>query len=152
MEFVMAYVTTTQLSQRLGSGMYARLTDRVNGTTPDDDVGQQIIDEAEALANGYLARRYAVPVDLSSYPELANVLAVRVLDLAEYGAWKSSPFVADPPSRVQTLLTNATKWFEDVATGRLVLPATPPATISAVDGPWAESAPRQFTRDELDGL
>lgn len=148
----MAYVTTTQLSQRLGSGLYARLTDRVNGTTGDDTAAQQVINEAEALANSYLARRYAVPVDLGTYPELANVLAVRVLDLAEYGAWKSSPFVADPPSRVLTLLSNATKWFEDVAAGRLVLPAAPPATTSAVDGPWSESAPRQFTRDELDGL
>ena len=45
----MAYITTTQLSDRLGSTLYARLTDRVNGTTANAGVGQQIVDEAEAF-------------------------------------------------------------------------------------------------------
>ena len=93
----MPYITTTQLSQRLGATLYARLTDRVNGTTADAAVAQQIVNEAEAEADSYLGRRYRTPVDLVVHPELANVLAARVLDLAEYGAWKSSPFVSDPP-------------------------------------------------------
>ena len=54
----MAYITTTQLSARLGSTLYARLTDRVNGTTADNAVAQQIIDEVEAEADSYFAQRY----------------------------------------------------------------------------------------------
>lgn len=53
----MAYVTTTQLSNRLGSTLYARLTDRVNGASADATVAQQIVDEAEAVADSYLATR-----------------------------------------------------------------------------------------------
>ncbi|GAG33214.1 unnamed protein product, partial [marine sediment metagenome] len=55
----MAYITITQLSARLGSTLYARLTDRVNGTSADAAVAQQIVDEAEAVADNYLSVRYA---------------------------------------------------------------------------------------------
>ena len=79
----MAYITTDQLSQRLGATLYARLTDRVNGTTADAGIAQQIVDEAAAEADSYLARRYQTPVDLAAHPELAAVLQLRVLGLAE---------------------------------------------------------------------
>jgi phage gp36-like protein len=150
----MAYITTTQLSQRLGSTLYARLTDRVNGATADSAVAQQIVDEAEALANSHLSKRYAVPVSLAAHPELAAVLASRVLDIAEYLAWKSSPFVGDVPDRVRILHNDAMVWFESLAGGQLHLPATaPPASRTASDDlPRYTSEPRAFTHDELDGL
>ncbi len=150
----MAYITTTLLSERLGTTLYARLTDRVNGTTPDANVAQQIVDAAEAEANSYLARRYATPVDLAAHAELAAVLASRVLDLAEYAAWKSSPFTSDPPQRVHLLYAAALEWLEAVAAGRLVLPAaTPPAGPTAsVDAPRYAGGGRVFTAAELDGL
>lgn len=150
----MAYITTGQLSQRLGATLYARLTDRVSGTTADDTIGQQIIDEAEAEANSYLAQRYATPVALAEHPELAALLELRVLDLAEFAAWKSAPFVSDPPQRVHKLYATALRWFEDVARGRLALPAA-----ALPDGPTAlgdeaafRAGVRSFTADELDGL
>jgi len=150
----MSYVTTAQLSQRLGATLYARLTDRVNGTTADPAVGQQIVDEAQAEADSYFARRYETPLNLSAHPELANVLEARVLDLAEYAAWKSSPFVSDPPQRVHALYAAALTWLEEVAAGRLVLPAaSPPSSCTAVDeGPRYRGAPRAFTAEELEGL
>ncbi len=150
----MAYVTIAQLSARLGSTLYARLTDRVNGTTADDTVAQQVVEEAEAEADSYLARRYQTPLDLSAHPELANVLQVRVLDLAEYGTWKSSPFVSDPPQRVHSLARAAVNWFADVASGRLALPAAsaPAPTTATDDGPRVSASERKFTAGELDGL
>ncbi len=150
----MAYITTSQLSDRLGTTVYARLTDRVNGTTASSAVAQQIVDEAEALANSYLARRYQAPVSLTAHPELAKVLAARVLDLAEAGAWLGSPFVSDSPQRVQSLQAAAIRWFEDVAAGRIPLPASsPPAGPTAEDnGPYYTAPQRPFTAEELDGL
>jgi phage gp36-like protein len=150
----MAYITTDQLSQRLGATLYARLTDRVDGTTADAGVAQQIINDAEAEADGHLARRYQTPVDLAAHPELASVLAARVLDLAEYGAWKSSPFVSAAPQRVHLLYAAALQWLGEVARGQLVLPAASPpsSTTAADDVPHYSSAPRVFTADELDGL
>ncbi len=150
----MAYITIGQLRERLGTTLYARLTDRTNGTTADDAVAQQIVNEAEAEADSYLARRYKTPVDLTVRPELAHVLEARVLDLAEWAAWKSTPFVSDPPQRVQSLYAAVLHWFEDVAQGRLSLPASaPPSSRTADDeGPRYVPGARAFTADELDGL
>lgn len=150
----MAYITISQLNERLGTTLYARLTDRVNGTTASDTVAQQIVDEAEAEANSYLARRYATPVDLAAHPELASILAARVLDLAEWAAWKSTPFVSDPPARVQSLYAEAVRWLLEVGQGRVSLPAVAPPTGPTADddGPRYVAQPRAFTADELDGL
>jgi len=150
----MAYITTSDLSARLGTTTYARLTDRVNGTTADGTVAQQIVDEAEAEANSYLARRYATPLDLTAHPELANVLASRVLDLAEHIAWRASPFMADLPGRVKATHDAAVQWFTQVAAGTLQLPAasSPASETAANDGPAYQAAERPFTADELDGL
>jgi phage gp36-like protein len=149
-----AYITTTQLQSRLGSTLYARLTDRVNGTTADGTVAQQIVDEAEALANAHLAKRYATPIDLTAHPELADVLEARVLDLAEYSAWRDSPFVTDIPERVRLVHEEASQWFASIEAGEIDLPASsPPASRTAVDdSPQFTEPPRWFTHDELDGL
>ncbi len=150
----MAYVTTTQLKQRLGNSIYARLTDRVNGATEDNTVGQQIVDEAEGIANSHLSRRYATPIDLVVHPELSDVLTARVLDLAEHIAWRSSPLVASIPDRVLFLFEEAGRWYDAVARGKLDLPAAaPPASRTAVnDAPRVTSTPRSMTHDQLEGL
>jgi phage gp36-like protein len=150
----MAYVSRTDLSERLGATLYARLTDRVSGAAADDAVADRIMAEAEAEADSYLALRYATPIDLTLHPELGEVLKQRVLDLAEYIAWRGSPFVADLPGRVQSLYAEARAWFSAVGTGRLSLPAvTPPAgRVAADDSPRYRASPRRFTAEELEGL
>ncbi len=150
----MAYITTTQFSSRLGSGLYARLTDRVNGTTADTAVAQQIIDEAEAGADAWLSKRYATPIDLTTHPELTDVLESRVLDLAEYLAWRDSPFATDIPERVRLVHEETTAWLTAVARGELSLPASSVPASRAGEGSAARgaSSPRTFTHDELDGL
>lgn len=150
----MAYATTTQLATRLGSPLYARLTDRVNGGIADAAVAQEIVTEAEAVVNAALAQRYRTPVDLTANPELAAILASRTLDIAEFLAWKSSPFTSDIAERVRTAFDDASAWLQAVARGEVPLPAAtvPAATPASADGPFVSSAPRQFTRNELDGL
>lgn len=150
----MPYVTKEQLAARLGPAMYARLTDRVAGETADEAVGQAIVDEASGLADGWLAVRYATPVDLVGHPEVTDILAARVLDLAESIAWQSSPFVGDIPDRIRFLAEDARRWFERLARGDVNLPAAspPPGRTAVTDEPLASSSPRVFTSDELDGL
>lgn len=150
----MAYITKEQLKERLGETLYARLTDRESGATADDSVGQQIVDDAEALADSQLARRYATPIDLTAHPELTDVLAARVLDIAEYRAWRDSPFVNDVPERIRFLYEDTMRWFSAVAVGQLDLPAASLlASPTAVDdSPRYVSRARKFTEEELDGL
>ncbi len=150
----MSYITTTDLKNRLGAPLYARLTDRSNGTTESDTIGQQIVDEAEALLNARLATRYATPVDLGVHPELASVLRNRALDVAEHLAWRMSPFTTAVPDRVLALREEAEDWLNALARGALELPSTtPPASRTATDDAarYAATA-RKFTADELDGL
>ncbi|MFO0840511.1 MAG: phage protein Gp36 family protein [Phycisphaerae bacterium] len=150
----MAYATVQQLSDRLGTSIYARLTDRVAGAAANATVAQQILDDSEAEANGFLSRRYRTPIDLAANPELAAVLRTRVLDLAEFQAWKSSPFVGDVPDRVRAVYDEALRWLQSVANGSLPLPAAtlPASTPSENDGPRYTATDRAFTHDELDGL
>lgn len=150
----MAYSTVQDLKNRLGTTIYARLTDRVNGTSADDAIAQQIVNEAETDADSRLAVRYAVPIDLSANPELADLLTARVLDLAESIAWTSSPFMGDVPDRVRALRAAAIEWFDEVASGRIHLPAStlPRSSIAVDDSARAISSERRFTAGELDGL
>ena len=150
----MAYITTSQLSERLGPALYARLTDRVAGAVADESIAARLVADAEAEANTYLASRYATPVDVVAHPEVADVLMARVLDLAEYAAWWGSPFVTDPPTRVHALRATAVSWFQAVAAGRMDLPAARPlgAPTAVDDGPRFTAAPRTLTAEELDGL
>lgn len=150
----MAYATTTDLSNRLGATLYARLTDRVNGTTASATVAQQILDEAQAVMESYLARRYATPIDLGANPELADVLKARALDLAEFMAWKGSPFVSDVPERVRVIYDDAMRWLGAVAAGLAALPsARPPASpVAGDEGPRYSATQRKFTHEELEGM
>lgn len=150
----MSYATTADLELRLGPVLFARLTDRAAGVSADPLVAQQVVDEAAALADSLLAPRYATPVSLAGHPDLAMVLRSRVLDLAEYLAWKSSPFTSDAPTRVTDLHRDALRWFQDVAAGRVLLPAPGPPTGRSAFGaaPRFAGAPRTLTHEELDGL
>jgi len=150
----MAYITLTQLKDRLGLTIYARLTDRVAGAAADDIVGQSLIDEAEAEIDARLAARFEVPVSLAHRPELTHLFESRALDLAEYRAWRGSPFVANLPDRVRAAHLEASAWFAALARGELDLPATAPlAPGTARDGsPRIRATPRAYTLRELDGL
>ena len=129
----MAYVTTTQLSARLGSTVYARLTDRVNGTTANDTVGQQLVDEAQAEFESYVATRYATPLDLTAHAELRRAVETHVLDIAEYFAWRGSPFVSDVPTRIHDLYAESLAWLRDVAAAKVDLPAAAPLRAAVAE-------------------
>lgn len=147
----MAYITITDLQDRLGPSLYARLTDRVDGKTATDATATLIVAEAEAEANSFLASRFETPIDTATYPELADLLKMRTLDLAEYTAWKSSPFVTDLPHRVESLYRDAVNWFRSLDRRQVELPADVPE-ITDHPGPQYSTSTRKFTSEELDGL
>lgn len=151
----MAYITTTDLAQRLGAPLYARLTDRDDGEIADESIATRLCDEASAFADSYFARRYATPVDLGADAELSRTVQARVLDVAQYLAWRDNPFFSDVPDRIRLTYEDATRWLERVARGELVLPAAlrpDEATALADNAPRVSARPRPFTADELDGL
>ena len=82
----MSYVTNADIEERLGSDPYVQLTDDDGDGVAD--VG--VVDEARLGAEGeidsYLARRFQVPIDLTTHADLSGVLASFTLDLPDITA------------------------------------------------------------------
>ncbi|MFQ6048083.1 MAG: gp436 family protein [Phycisphaerae bacterium] len=147
----MSYITNSDIEQRLGTSSYIQLTDD-EGT---GSANEARVDEArlgaEGEANSYLARRYAVPVDLSAHAELQAVLKSFVLDLAEYRLHARRPPI---PSDVVRRREQAVTWLRRVAAGQVHLPAETPVDENPAIGQIGQvtGQKRLFDRDELRGL
>lgn len=72
----MAYVTTTELSDRMTSTKY---TDLCAGSST---IAQAALDRAESMVDGFLSRLYTVPIPVSS------MVQEWVMRLAEYELYK----------------------------------------------------------------
>ena len=74
----MAYCTLQELTDRYSERMLIEISDR--GDTPAEEVDQTLIDraiaDADALIDGYLSVRYALP--LASVPRLVKDLSLRI--------------------------------------------------------------------------
>jgi len=109
----MAYATLQQLTDRYGERMLINLTDRgdVATDTIDTDAVDRAIADTQAVIDGYLAGRYALP--LESVPDL-------VADIAQAIAiYKLHVVAADP--KIETDYKDAIKALEKIASGMITL-------------------------------
>ena len=90
----MAYIVNQDIIDRVGNAKAAQLTTD-SGSVPSQTVLDEVRESAEGEANGYLARRYATPVDLSAHADLAGTLKGFVLDIAVYRLMSRRPPVGD---------------------------------------------------------
>lgn len=75
----MTYATQQHMVDRFGAVELAQLTDRTSGATIDADVLARALSDADAEIDGYLATRYALPLE-STPPMLVRLAA----DIARY--------------------------------------------------------------------
>lgn len=127
------YASVQQLIDRLGTARAAQLTAE-SGSTPDGDLLLTIIDEAEGEVNSYLARRFAVPVDLGAHPELAGMLRSRTLDVAVFRTMARRPPVPEP---IKAMYDSAVKALREMAAGDSNLPAATTPASQQSDRPLA---------------
>ena len=146
----MSYITNADIEQRLGSDAYVQLTDDDGDGTADVGVVDEARLGAEGEVSSYLARRFQVPIDLTSFPELAGLLASVTLDLAEYRLRVRRPPAPDAAVRQRD---QAIEWLKGVVNGTIELPsagALPPnparGTVAEVSG-----SERVLSREELSG-
>ncbi len=130
-----SYISASDLIDRVGEAVAGQLTTEA-GLTPDETKVGKVAEEAEGEVNGYLARLYAVPVDLSAYPELAATLRGKVLDIAVFRLFALRPPV---PEEYKLLWEAAVKWLALVSKGEIVLPASTRLTSTAATKPMAMS-------------
>lgn len=147
----MAYITNSDIEERLGPAKYLGLTDDEATGAPDTGRVTEAREGAEGEVDSYLARQYRVPVNLTAYPELESVLKSIALDLAEYRLHARRPPV---PFAVTQKHDYAVLWLRRVAEAEILLPAESAVTENDARAPIAETLgePRVFTRDELAGL
>jgi phage gp36-like protein len=153
------YSTTAQLIARYADDEEAAwATDNESTGTADTAVMTEALETAEAELDSYLAKRYAVPVDVASDDGLARILRGRTLDVAQYILAVRHQHVSDSTVKAYD---DAVAWLTNVSKGVVVLPAagTPASTVSreptAKWGSGTEarsSTVRIFTRDEVSGL
>jgi len=139
------YASLALLTERYGNRMLLDLTDRA--TPPagviDSDVVVRALADADAVIDGYLGARYALPLD--SVPPLVTSIA---LEIAIYKLHRFTPedkIAAEYKAAIDTL--------RDIAKGTVRLPAAgiEPAA-SGSEGVMVTDRARPFTEDNLRGL
>ena len=141
----MPYASLEDLTDRFGERMLVALTDRADTPTGevDADVVNRALTDTDALIDGYLAARYALPLD--AVPPL-------VVDLAQTIAiWKLHTAAPDP--KIEEDYKLALKSLEAISKGtiRLGVAGLEPET-SGASGARMTDRERPFTAENLKGF
>ena len=132
----MSYATIEDLEQRLGEAKYKSIY-RDDTAKAGDDLA-----ESGAELNGYLAKRYAVPV---TAPDALILLRAWELDLAVERAYLRPGGSEIPEKTVRQNL-------RDIAKGSMVLPADALENQNSAGGSvFVTGNDPEFTRDKMAG-
>ncbi|UVK45365.1 DUF1320 domain-containing protein [Mesorhizobium sp. AR07] len=143
----MSYAVKQDLIDRFGEKELRELTDRTNRppTTIDDTVVGRALADATALIDGYVAKKYSLP--LVTVPDILVKMAA---DIARYYLHGKA---ADKDSPVTAAYNQAVAWLKDVAKGLVELDDGGETPEPAGGGGIKTSAPnREFTRNSLRGF
>lgn len=139
----MPYASLADLIERAGEKEIVQIADRNRDGTPDPDVIDSALTDADNLINGYVAVKYALPLPV--VPDLVRTWAVSI---ARYVLHRNGA-----PEWVVTDYKDAIAGLKDLARGLVTLPAEPggdqPASIAG--RVMAEHPPTVFTPGKLRG-
>lgn len=142
----MPYATQQMLTDRVGEPMLILLTDRAAVPTGllDAETLARAQADADAMIDGYLAGRYALP--LASVPALVADIAQAVT------LWKLH--TSDPEAKIKADYDDALKRLKDIAQGviRLTSVAGIEPTSSGASGVQIVDRERPFTEDNMKGF
>lgn len=140
----MTYVTQAQLIDRFGEQMLISLTDR--GTDAlgvvDTDVINRALAETDALIDGYLAGRYALPLTVAQ-PMLVGIAgAITIYNL----------HIFEAPPKIEADYKAAIRQLEQLALGTIKLTAAGvEAPSTGTTGVQITDRARPFTEENLSG-
>ncbi len=143
----MTYATKQDLVDRMGALELIQLTDRTNmpPSTIDDVVVGRALDDADAMIDGYVSKRYALP--LSPPPAVLTRIAV---DLARYYLHGER---VEKDGAVALAHKQAMDWLRDVSKGLVALVHDAAEPKPAGDGAiQANPSTRVMRRDTLEGF
>ena len=134
----MSYIVNQDIVDRVGVDRAVQLSSD-SGTAVNTDVLDEVRLSSEGEVNGYLAKRYAVPVDLTAHPDVAATLKGFTLDIAVFRLIARRQPV---PEDVRRIHDDVLKWLIAVAKGDVNLPAGTPLASATADAPtidWGSS-------------
>ena len=136
----MAYTTQNELIERYGAPMMIGLTDRAEVPTGavDATVVTRAIEDAQALIDGYLAKRVTLP--LSETPPLVAKLAAEIAIYNLHTGGVSDKVEEDHKAAVRTL--------QDISKGHVHVPGTTGVEPEGKDGTGAQMTDRPRPMDE----
>lgn len=154
------YASTAELIARFeDTSAAAFATDAGEVGTPDTDVLNEVINDAESVIDGYVGVRHIVPVVVAGDTVLANRMRSLTLDIARYKLDLRGDYVSDARAAAYEA---AIKWLEGVSTGKIMLPAaaaqattasnTPDATWGIAGETVSGTSQRLFSRETQERL
>ncbi len=136
----MTYATQQNMIDRFGEKELTQLTDRANSGSIDVAVLSRALEDADAEINGYLATKYALP--LNSAPLVLTRIAA---DIARY-------FLYDDRAtdQVTQRYKDAVKFLQNVAGGQVTIGVDSlNEAPAATGGPQYDAPERMFTGETL---
>lgn len=141
----MPYATQQQLIDRFGEPILIRLTDRAELATEtiDATVVDRALADTDAIIDGYLASRYALPLASTPALVLDLALAIAIYKLHIYR----------PDEKIEADYKDALSTLTLIAKGvvKLDLAGVEPETTGA-DGAQVTDRERPFTEDNMKGF
>ena len=139
----MTYATLTDLIERAGESEIRQIADRDRDGSPDPDVVEAALTDADNAIDGYVFARYTPPL-----PSTPPVLKTWAVSIARYVLHRNGA-----PDHVAQDYKDAIAALKDVAAGRYVLPVASGETApEAQTGRVMSSHPAQvFTPGKLAG-
>lgn len=138
----MPYASLEDLTERAGAAEIKQIADRDRDGEPDPEVIEAAIAHATNVIDGYVAARYALP--LEPVPDLVRTWSTSI---ARYFLHRNKP-----PEYVIQDYKDAIAALKDVAGGRLVLPATAGQAPEQTAGRFlVANPPAVFDADKLRG-
>lgn len=140
----MSYVTLAQLTDRFGEQMLIALTDRGVDALGviDTDVINRALAETDALIDGYLTGRYALPLAATETLLVGVAGAITIYNLHRFEA----------PDKITADYKDAIRKLEQLSTGMIKLSAAGvEAPSTGTTGVQITDRERPFTEENLKG-
>lgn len=138
------YLSIAEFVEEVGYEELVRLTDELNTGRIDKARLIAAIDAAQAVADGYLAGRYSVPIAAP----IPRIVKSAVLDLARRRLYR-----LEPPDGIKTAAADAMANLKAIAKGDMKLPQAqePAASPTAASPVLVATSGRVYPAGSLDG-
>jgi phage gp36-like protein len=145
-----SYISQTDIQNAITTAKLAQLT-ADSGATPDASIVTLFIGLAEEKLNSYLAKRIAVPVDMTVHADAADWFKFHALAIVTWMLWGRRNI---HPTNVSEAYKTTIKQLEEYAEGETQVPSAVTPDPTTADDPQVLTGTETLVtgRDNMAGL